>query len=67
MAMSEYIYYSKGTPLQDVSGEISLPRKEIIRCRDCENYEPSLYQHFTCELFRIWVEQDDFCAWGEKR
>ena len=21
----------------------------IIRCRDCESYEPGMYEHFTCE------------------
>ncbi len=63
--MSEHIY---GSVKCERIPEYRLERREeIVRCRDCENYEPSLYRHFTCELLRLWVEQDDFCAWGEKR
>ena len=34
--MSEYVYYSKGRPMRDAGGEISLPREEIVRCKDCK-------------------------------
>lgn len=41
--------------------------EEIVRCRDCEHYEPNTYSHFTCELLTFHVQPDGFCAWGERR
>ena len=40
---------------------------EIMRCRDCESYQPGLYEHFTCEYLHRWAKPDDFCAWGERK
>ena len=36
--MSEYVYWSNGTPLASAGGEISLPRERITRCADCGYY-----------------------------
>lgn len=65
--MSEYIYSSQGEPLANENGEISLPRREIVRCRDCREYNTELYRHITCELLGRYVEPDSFCACGERR
>lgn len=64
--VSEYIYHSKGTPLCDVDGEISLPRSEIVRCRDCKHYthEKSDWCHFHGDI--AW-STNGFCAWGERK
>ncbi len=40
---------------------------DLVRCRDCEHYEPNTYSHFTCELLTFHVQPDGFCAWGERR
>ena len=66
--MSEYIYRSNGEPLTNERGEISLALAgEIVRCRDCKEYNPELYQHISCELFARYVEPNGFCAWGERK
>lgn len=64
--MSEYVYATAGKPVMDERGEISLPRERIIRCADCEYYEPNTYSHFTCELLTYYVEPDGFCKWAER-
>jgi len=73
--MSEFIYYSKGAPMKDASGNISLAQERIVRCRDCAYYddEPDLTSS-TPKCWRdpehrgavIWTRPDGFCAWGEK-
>lgn len=65
--MSEYIYATNGNPVANENGEISLARNEIVRCKDCESYQPGMYEHFTCEYLHQWAKPDDFCAWGERR
>ena len=67
--MSEYIYSSQGELLVNERGEISLPRREIVRCSDCKwcmAYSKIVY----CELFAHRMpnnELDGFCVWGERR
>lgn len=39
----------------------------IVRCRDCKEYRPELYNHIACELLGRYVEPNGFCAWGERR
>ena len=41
--------------------------EEIVRCKDCEFYEPNTYSHFTCKLLQFYVEPDGFCAWGDRK
>lgn len=66
--MSEYIYQSHGEPLVNELGEIYLARAgEIVRCKDCESYQPSMYEHFTCEYLHRRAMPDDFCAWAERK
>lgn len=38
--MSEYIYATNGEPLANSTGDISLARTEIVRCRDCKHFTP---------------------------
>lgn len=66
MKPSEFIYNSQGKLLVNEYGEIMLPRRAIVRCRDCQEYNTELYKHITCELFMRYVEPDGFCAWGER-
>ena len=40
---------------------------EVVRCRDCESYQPGMYEHFTCEYLHQLAKPDDFCAWGERK
>lgn len=70
--MSEYIYSSQGEPLANEYGEISLPRREIVRCRDCklcdERYGRMLCRRdMSCDEIALDVKPDGFCAWGERR
>lgn len=60
--MREYIYASGGTPLANANGEISLPRKRIVRCRDCAYFSKS-YECYVGEK----AKPDGFCAWGERK
>ena len=46
---------------------VSRQREEIVRCRDCREYNTELYRHITCELLGRYVEPDFFCAYGERR
>ena len=76
--MSEYIYASSGEPLAHIDGEITLARKEIVRCKDCKHYrfvdrttifKDNCHNDSFCLRFvdgkRMEVEPDGFCAWGE--
>lgn len=47
---------------------------EIVRCRDCEHYDPHPTDGGVCFLpdgdggFAYWeVEPDGYCKWGERR
>ena len=42
-------------------------REEIVRCRDCREYNTELYEHITCELLMRYVKPDGFCAWAERK
>lgn len=69
--MSEYI--AKCTEVIGISGKpINVPdyidlNSEIVRCRDCENYEyrEHLGRSYCCGEYA--TEPDGFCAWGERR
>lgn len=47
------------------------PREEVVRCRECKSYRSKFR---SCERFNdqgddspAFVEEDGFCAWGERR
>ena len=71
--MSEYIYASLGEPLAHIDGEITLARKEIVRCRDCDYYDhwdaygPYREKHVCGHWDYLEINPDGFCAWGERR
>ena len=41
--------------------------EQIVRCKDCVEYNTELYRHISCELLGRYVEPDGFCAWGVRR
>lgn len=48
--------------------------EEVVRCRDCEHYDPHCTDDGVCFLpdgdgdFARWeVKPDGFCAWGDRR
>lgn len=80
--MSEYIMSTFGIvqDLADLHDDMSTPlyqaimdvllsrqREEIVRCRDCREYNTELYKYISCELLGRYVEPDGFCAWGERK
>ena len=68
--MSEYIVDYELIPLKWRDGyglsDIDLT-DEIVRCRDCEYYGEKTYCFRLGEYREFYVEQDSFCAWGERR
>ena len=44
--------------------QILLDELGIVRCRDCERFED---KWAYCNLFVEAVEDNGFCAWGERR
>lgn len=70
--MSEYIYASSGELLANIDGEITLARKEIVRCRDCK-YNETVPED-SGDWCGYWTDRiyadtrgSGFCAWGERR
>ena len=71
--MSEYIYATNGKVMGDEDGLISIPREEIVRCRDCKYYiedtdpiDPG-WPMMCADSGRDMLEPYGFCAWGERR
>ena len=62
--MSEYIYASNGESLTNEHGKISLSRKRIVRCRDCDNL--NIVGKCPCGFFAM-ENLDGFCAWGKRK
>lgn len=70
--MNEYIYASSGEPLANIDGKVSLARNEIVRCRDCADFDRWDYADGStrnvCARFQfVDVTPDGFCAWGERK
>lgn len=49
-------------------------RDAVLRCKDCERYRVVEYYHPTnpgmkavCDWWKIQVQPDDFCAWGDRK
>lgn len=59
--MSEYVYGTDGHEGHWLTGE------KIVRCRDCEFYNPDLYLHISCEYWYSKTEDDDFCSHALRR
>lgn len=39
----------------------------VVRCRECNHYEPCEGGKDLCCLHRIGVVKDDFCSYGERK
>ncbi len=40
---------------------------KVIRCKDCKFYLNQHDGHPCCDLhLDFWVDEDDYCKWGEK-
>lgn len=77
--MSEYIYASRGEPLANGEGVISLAcAGEVVRCRDCKHFTPKGTHKFEngkvnadyciyVRGFMLQITPDGFCAWAERR
>ena len=75
--MSEYIVNLEGElgmTLAVACAGSGFAREEIVRCRDCEHYDPHPIDGGVCFLpdgdgdFARWeVEPDGFCKWGERK
>lgn len=71
--MTEYIVYeSKSDEVTDYLGmkhSVSHieKREEIVRCRDCENYEyrEHVGRSYCCGEYA--TEPDGFCAWAKRK
>ena len=68
--MSEYIITIEDWFFKNVHERYThffgCPIEEIVRCRDCREYNTELYRHISCELLGRYVEPDGFCACGER-
>lgn len=43
----------------------SVDAVEVVRCRDCEYYIPS-NRRIRCGFLSGYVEDDDYCSYGER-
>lgn len=57
----EYIY---GTA-QDKNGAPYL--FNIVRCKDCKNYRSDGGAMMICEVTDCYMNDDDFCSYGERK
>lgn len=57
--MSEYIFE---TGVREHGGAYEHRCEKIMRCRDCRNYHPELYNNFTCDLLYYNMSADDYCS-----
>jgi hypothetical protein len=78
--MSEYIYERPNEPAKVVRDGWNVriewdfkQREEIVRCRDCKNFEPDgepseVYQNsYWCDKLTVYMPPDGFCSFGERR
>lgn len=40
---------------------------EILRCKDCKNYDPEWSEEHPCRHWLAWVESDDWCCYAERK
>ena len=70
----EVVLESHTDELTGITSEIvglGRPRERIVRCRDCAHAHPCPLadsEKLMCALHdEMFVNPDDFCAWGEPR
>lgn len=44
-----------------------LPTIEIVRCRECKHRIPAFGGFYMCKLWNQFIDDDFFCADGERR
>lgn len=63
--MSEYVY-----DMGDCRDPI---REEIVRCKDCKNFEPDgepseVYpDRYWCDRLTVYMPLDGFCSFGKRK
>jgi len=40
---------------------------EILRCKDCKNYDLEWSEEHPCRHWLAWVESDDWCCYAERK
>ena len=70
--MSEYIFEGVILPEGSIKGEgVLVKREEIVRCRDCKEFEPKEKYGCKDDFCLYWCvdveSRDGFCAWGKRR
>ena len=45
----------------------SIDAVPVVRCKECNHYEPCEGGNDFCCLHRIGVVKDDFCSYGERK
>ena len=75
--MSEYIVDFGTSTYKSNDGLIFAPveqlRGEIVRCRDCKNFEPDgepseVYPNsYWCDKLTVYMPPNGFCSWGGRR
>ena len=40
---------------------------EVVRCKDCKQYEYIAYDYGRCRKTMLLIKNDDFCSRGERR
>lgn len=58
--MEDYYYNAiKNAPAADVV--------EVVRCKDCKQYEYIVYDYGRCRKTMLLIKNDDFCSYGERK
>lgn len=53
--------------VQQIYAQPSVDAVEVVRCKDCKFYLNQHDGHPCCDLhLDFWVDEDDYCKWGEK-
>ena len=40
--------------------------EEVVRCKDCKQYEYIVYDYGRCRKTMLLIKNDDFCSYGER-
>lgn len=66
--MSEYVYMTNGKPLMNESGELSLARAQIVRCKNCrwipDQSDRESGDYYHCNMWNADVGANGFCSYG---
>lgn len=48
-------------------GAPSAEAVQVVRCKDCINYEKNSLGLMGCRITQYVADDDDFCSWGERK